>query len=145
MKQTEKFTNQNSSTSKFRKTNDQLLVWLSKSPVESPSCHNGFPLDLELEKIKRSRHRSFLRCDRTPEKFVHKLDFWNSNLKTIWQVCEKNNFEILSPGVRLRVGKVLAPLQRPFKKRYQLIKCFPLKVWWKWICFRNFEFFYFFF
>ena len=29
-------------------------------------CHNGFPLDLEFEKIKRSRHRSFLRCDRIP-------------------------------------------------------------------------------
>ena len=24
-----------------------------KSPVESPSCHNGFPLDLELEKNKK--------------------------------------------------------------------------------------------
>ena len=27
-----------------------ILVWLSKSPVESPSCHNGFPLDLEDHK-----------------------------------------------------------------------------------------------
>ena len=60
------------------------------------------------------------------KKFVHKLDFQNSNLKTIWQVCEKNKFEILRPGVRLRVGKVLAPPQRPLK-RYQLIKCFPFK------------------
>ena len=30
------------------------------SPVESPSCHNGFPLDLELEKTMQwSRHQSF--------------------------------------------------------------------------------------
>ena len=38
------------------------------SPVESPSCHNGFPLDLDDHKNKWSRHWSFLYgCDRSPD------------------------------------------------------------------------------
>ena len=28
------------------------LVWLSKSPMESPSYHNSFPLDLDNHKNK---------------------------------------------------------------------------------------------
>ena len=37
----------------------------SKSLTESPSCHNGFPLDLEDHKNKWSCHQFFLHgCDR---------------------------------------------------------------------------------
>ena len=46
----------------------------SKSPMESPSCHNGFPLNLDDHKNKWSYHRSFLYvCDRSPGMQVLKL------------------------------------------------------------------------
>ena len=52
------------------------------SPVESPSCHNGFPLDLDDHKNKRSRHQSFLYgCDRSLGVHVIKLEIEISNLK----------------------------------------------------------------
>ena len=31
----------------FQKQRSIKKAWLSMSPAESPSCHNGFPLDLE--------------------------------------------------------------------------------------------------
>ena len=63
-------------------TYDKILAWLSKSPVESPSYHNGFPLDLDDHKIKWSHHRSFLyRCDRSPGMHVLKLGTEIPNLK----------------------------------------------------------------
>ena len=38
------------------------------------TCHNGFPLDLDDHKNKRSRHRPFLYgCDRSPRMHVLKL------------------------------------------------------------------------
>ena len=54
----------------------------SKSPVESPSCHNGFSLDLDDHKNKWSRHRSFLYgCDRSPKVHVLELGIEIPNLK----------------------------------------------------------------
>ena len=52
------------------------------SPTESPSCHNGFPLDLEDHENKWSCHRSFLYgCDRSLEVYVLKLGIEIPNLK----------------------------------------------------------------
>ena len=46
---------------------------LYKSLVESPSCHNGFPLDLDDYKNNWSRHRTFpYGCDRLPEMRIFK-------------------------------------------------------------------------
>ena len=45
-------------------------------------CHNGFPLDLDDHKIKRSRHRSFLYgCDWSLGMHVLKLGIEIPNLK----------------------------------------------------------------
>ena len=52
------------------------------SPVESPSCHNGFPLDLDDHKNKWSHHRSFLYgCDQSPSMHILKLGTEIPNLK----------------------------------------------------------------
>ena len=52
------------------------------SPVESPSYHNGFPLDLDDHKNEWSRHQSFLYgCDRSPGMHVIKLGIEIPNLK----------------------------------------------------------------
>ena len=46
------------------------------------ACHNGFPLDLDDQKIKWNRHRSFLYgCDRSPEILVLELGIEIPNLK----------------------------------------------------------------
>ena len=75
------------------------------SLVESPSCHNGFPLDLDDHKNKWSRHRSFLyECDRPSGMHVLKLRIQKSKFKTNGLV-RNNDLEILSSGVRLRVRK----------------------------------------
>ena len=50
--------------------------------MESPSCHNGFSLDLDDHKNKWIRHHSFLyRCDRSPVMHVLKLGIEILNLK----------------------------------------------------------------
>ena len=65
-----------------KKTYDKILAWLSLSPVESPSCHNDFLLDLDDHKNKWSCHRYFLYgCDRSPEMHVFKLGIEILNLK----------------------------------------------------------------
>ena len=55
-------------------------IWLSIgltlliSPVESPSYHNGFPLDLEDHKNQNGVATDFsVRCDRSPGAYVLKL------------------------------------------------------------------------
>ena len=60
----------------------KILVSLSNSPVESPSCHNGSPLDLDDHKNKWSRHRPFLYgCDQSLGMPVLKLGIEIPNLK----------------------------------------------------------------
>ena len=46
-----------------------------KSPVESPSCHNGFPLDLELEKTNNgvATNLFLFWCDWSPIKGLWSL------------------------------------------------------------------------
>ena len=52
------------------------------SPVESPSCHNSFSLDLDHHKNKWSHHRSILYgCDRSPEMHALKIGTEIPNLK----------------------------------------------------------------
>ena len=67
-------------------------------------CHNGFPLDLDDHKNKRSRHRSFLYgCDRSPEVHVLKLGIEIPNLRQYnWST---KDLEILGSGVQLRMRK----------------------------------------
>ena len=68
-------------------------------------CHNSFSFDLDDHKNKWSRHQSFLYgSNRSPEMRVLKLGIEIPNLKQHdWST--KNDLEILSPGVRLRVRK----------------------------------------
>ena len=72
--------------SSMRNVKDKHIFknWLDPlfSPAESPSCHNGFPLDLDDHKTKWSRHRSFLyECDQSPGMHVFKLGSENPNLR----------------------------------------------------------------
>ena len=55
---------------------------LYKSSVESRSYHNGFSLNMDNHKNKKSRHRSFLYgCDRSSGVHVLKLGIEIPNLK----------------------------------------------------------------
>ena len=75
------------------------------SPVESPSSHNAFSLDLDDHKNEWSRHRSFLYgCDRSLEIRILKLGIKIPNLNTN-QLVYDIGLEILSPEVKLCVRK----------------------------------------
>ena len=85
-------------TTIWRGRSHSRIPMIANHDSNKPNCHNGFPLDLERQKsMQWSRHQSFF-CLGVIGHLQKAYGLWKQNLGS---------------GVRLRVGKVLAPRQRP--------------------------------